>query len=420
MEAAPLPESQRRRAMGTVMLTAVLDLVGFGIFIPLMTFYAESFSATPEQVTMLMAIFSLAQFVFAPLWGQLSDRIGRRPVLVISIGLTALFLALFASASSLWMLFLFRGLHGMATANISTVQACMADLSSKQNRAAAMGMIGAAFGLGFTIGPVIGGGLSPEGFMLVWLEGLLGTQSWAMAEIHGMGLAFPLWVATFFSLLNFVQALVFLPETRQPGSTPAHQRVSLFAAFSTISHPRLGLLVLLSALNVFAFASMESTFTLFAKHAHGLTAAKVGEMFGIIGIVGIIVQGGLIRPLIKRFGESALVMVGFVVLGLSITAMALVPMGWPMFVAFGAIAVGQGLSSPSLSGLISRSAGEDEQGRVLGSTQAMGALARVFGPLLGGVFFQRVGMGSPFFFASALLLVAAGLSLPATARARGA
>lgn len=256
--------------------------------------------------------------------------------------------------------------------------------------------------------------------MLVWLEGLLGAQSWAMTEIYRMGLAFPLWVATFFSMLNFVQALVFLPETRQPGSTPAHQRVSLFAAFSTISHPRLGLLVLLSALNVFAFASMESTFTLFAKHAHGLTAAKVGEMFGIIGVVGIIVQGGLIRPLIKRFGESALVMVGFVILGISITAMALVPMGWPMFVAFGAIAVGQGLSSPSLSGLISRGAGEDEQGRVLGSTQAMGALARVFGPLLGGVLFQRVGMGSPFFFASALLLVAAGLSLPATARARGA
>ena len=142
-----------------VFLTVVLDLVGFGIVIPLLTFYAESFHATPLQVTLLMACYSLAQFVAAPFWGQLSDRVGRRPVMLASIALTATMLAGFAASRALWMLFLFRTLHGAMTANISTAQACMADLTTSENRAKGMGLIGAGFGIGFTLGPFIGGEL---------------------------------------------------------------------------------------------------------------------------------------------------------------------------------------------------------------------------------------------------------------------
>lgn len=391
-----LDEKQKRRAMATVLLTVVLDLVGFGIVIPLMPFLAEELHATPEQATWLMACFSIAQFVFAPLWGQLSDRIGRRPVLVVSVGLTAVFLGLFASARTLSMLFLFRILHGAATANISTAQACMADLSGPQDRARAMGMIGASFGIGFTIGPFIGG------------------------YFAGHDITTPFWIATGLSALNFVLALAVLPETRFAQADPSqsgHSRVSLTAALTTLQDPKVGLCVLLFFIQVFAFAMMESTFTLFAEHQHGLKPKDVGTLFGLIGIVGMVVQGGMIRPLVARFGERPLVILGLVLLSISLILLPLAPLGGAMYAVFSLIATGQGIANPSLNALISKSAGANEQGRVLGSAQSMGALARVLGPIAGGALFQRVSFSMPFWVAAGVLAVGALLSVPATARA---
>ena len=423
------PEAARpanRRAMATILLTVVLDLVGFGLVIPLLAFYVESFGASPERVTMLMAGFSLAQFVFAPIWGQLSDRIGRRPVLVVSIGLTSLFLALFASAQSLGALFLFRVLHGVATANISTAQACMADLSTREERARAMGMIGAAFGLGFTVGPALGGGLSPDGFLLIrllpWLE-QSGFEGLA-AQIGGMGLSLPIWVAAGLSAINFLLALWLLPETRwsqADAEAAAPWRLNLLAIATAMRDPRLGLMILLTFVQVFAFAMTESTFTLFAEHVHGLKAAQVGELFGIVGVVGIVVQGGLIRPLLRRYGEAPLIPAGLGLLALAVALLPAAPEGAALMAVFALMAVGQGVATPSISGLISRSAAADDQGLILGSAQSAGALARAFGPLLGGVLFQRVAFGAPFWVSAALLGGGALLSVEATARAaRGA
>lgn len=379
-----------------ILLTVVLDLVGFGLVIPLMTFYAESFSATPLQVALLMSAYSLAQFLFAPVWGQVSDRVGRRPVLLVSIGLTALMLAAFASATELWMLFVFRALHGAATANIATAQAAMADVTPPADRAKAMGLIGAAFGFGFTAGPFLGG------------------------ELSQYGLTTPIWVAAGLSAFNFLLALVLFPETRREGAHSERRPISPAALARALSHPALGLCILLVFVQVMAFAMMESTFTLFAEHRHGLTPASVGRMFGLIGVVGIVVQGGLIRPLIKAFGERPLVPAGLVILAISLVLLAVVPTGAPLMATMALIALGQGVSSPSLNGLISRAASADEQGAVLGSAQSMSALARVVGPALGGLLFSGVGEPAPFFAAAALLLGAAVLAFPATARATAA
>ncbi len=380
-----------------VFLTVVLDLVGFGIVIPLMTFYAESFHASPWQVTLLMACFSLAQFFFAPIWGQLSDRIGRRPVMLISIALTAVSLAAFASAQSLWMLYVFRTMHGMMTANISTAQACMADLTTPENRAKGMGLVGAAFGIGFTLGPFIGGEFSETG----------GVDT----------LSTPLWIAAGLSALNFVLALAFLPETRHPGSVAAHRPISATALYRSVTHPVMGLAIGLSFLTVFSFALMESTFTLFAEHAHGMKAQDVGRMFGLVGVIGIVVQGGLIGRLVKRFGEARLIPVGLGLLVVGVGLLPFAPNYGTLLCTFALIATGQGIANPCLQALISKAGSADEQGTVLGSSQSMGALARATGPALGGLLFSRIAPAAPFLVASAIVAIAMLLAGPATRRA---
>lgn len=381
------------RALLVVFLTVVLDLVGFGIVIPLMTFYAESFHATGIQVTLLMACYSLAQFFAAPLWGQLSDRVGRRPVMLASIALTVVMLAGFASATSLGMLFFFRTLHGVMTANISTASACVADLTSKENRARGMGMIGAAFGIGFTIGPFIGG------------------------ELAATSLSAPIWLAAFLSAVNLVLAFFFLPETRHALSERSQRPVNPAALLDALRNPVLGLAVLLVFVQVFAFALMESTFTLFAEHEHGLQPQDVGRLFGLVGVVGIVVQGGLIGRIVKRFGERPLVPLGLGLLAVSIGLLPLAPVGGATMALFATVAVGQGLANPSLQALISKGAAASEQGSVLGSSQSMSALARATGPALGGFLFDDWSHGAPFYVAAVCLLFGTLLAIPATRRA---
>lgn len=410
------------RPLLVVFLTVVLDLVGFGIVIPLMTFYAEGFDASPQQVTWLMACYSIAQFFAAPLWGQVSDRYGRRPVMVVSIGLTALMLAGFASATSLWMLFLFRTLHGVMTANISTAQACVADVTTPESRAKGMGMIGAAFGIGFTLGPVIGAVLAPPEFKAAAGMAVETTA----ATLFGLPwtLATPLWFAAGLSALNFLLALVIFPETRRPDSVTEHRSISPTALLAALRNPLVGLCVLLVFVQVAAFALMESTFTLLAEHRYGFGARDVGKLFGAVGLVGIVVQGGLIGRLVRRFGERPLVPIGLALIAVGVLAMPFFPEGparMPlMYLDFSIVAVGQGFASPALQGLISRAAAASEQGRILGSAQSMSALARAIGPAVGGLLYASISPAAPFVVAAVLLLLGVGLAFPATARAAAA
>lgn len=378
-----------------VLLAVFLDLLGFGLVIPLLTFYAEDHAASPLQVTLLMAIYSLAQLLMAPVWGGLSDRVGRRPVLLISIGASALFLAGFAASTSLWMLFLFRALHGACAANISTAQAAIADLTPPEKRAMGMGLIGAAFGVGFTLGPWVGG------------------------ELSVFGHAAPIWVAAGLAAFNFVLAFFLLPETLRPGANAGgHARRTLDPRriAAALSHPVVGLCILLTFGSTMAFALMESTFTLFARHAHQLDAPTVGRYFGVAGLVTILIQGGLIGRLVKRFGEAALIPVGLLLLAIGLVALPFAPPPVAMVSVFCLIALGQSISTPSLQSLISRGTDESEQGLVLGANQSMSALARVVGPTIGGLVYENISRQAPFLVAGGILLLAFFFSFAATRR----
>ena len=381
MRTGPLP---------AVLLTVFLDLVGFGLLIPLLPFYAEEYGATPLQVTLLLACYSFAQFLFAPAWGQLSDRIGRRPVLLTSIGIGAVMLAGFAMAQSLLALFVFRTLHGACAANIATAQAAVADITTPENRAKGMGLIGAAFGVGFTVGPFIGGELSPY------------------------GLAVPIWIAAGLSAANLVLALFTLPETRKPGASARPQRtVDPRALITSLRHPVVGLAIVLTFVMTSAFSMMESTFALFAEHEHGLTAQDLGRMFGAAGLVMIVVQGGLIGRLVRRFGERPLVVGGLGVLGVGLIALAYFPPTLPMLLAFVVIAVGHGISSPSLQAMISRATSDEHQGAILGANQSMSALARGTAPAVGGLLFEQA-YRAPLIVGAILLFGGVMLAGPAT------
>lgn len=391
-----------RPGLGPVLLTVMLDLLGFGLVIPLMSFYVEGFGANPLQVTMVMAAYSIAQFFFSPAWGALSDRIGRRPVMLVSIAGTAIFLSLFALSTELWMLVLFRFLHGACAANIGTAQAIVADLTKPENRARGMGMIGAAFGIGFTFGPFLGGVLSQYGITV------------------------PIWLAAGLSVVNFGWAFARLPETRVAGAPSAPRRtLDPGRIVRTIRNPVVGMAVMLTFFATFAFSMLEATFALVAEHEWSMTAHTVGWLFGMIGIVGIIIQGGLIGRLSKRFGEATLLNVGYVstTCGMAVLAMTApgrlwIADGW-LGIVGGCllVAVGTSLANPALSTLVSRAAAADEQGGTLGVNQSLAALARASAPTTAGLIYTAWYTGGAFAAAAMMMAGALVLSIPAARRA---
>ena len=371
------------KAKLVIFFTVLLDLVGFGIVIPLLPFYAQEsqFAATPMEIGLLMACYSLAQFLFAPFWGALSDRHGRRPILLISIGAGAVMLAGFAAATTLWMLFVCRSLHGVFAANISTAQAYIADITTPENRAKGMGMIGAAFGLGFTLGPWIGG------------------------EFSVYGHAAPIWLAAGLGALNLVLAWFLLPETRrvEERSERRERPIDPLVLVRILRHPTVGGAILLTFVMTFAFSMMESSFALYEEALHGLDARAVGRLMGLIGIVMVLVQGGLIGRLTKRFGEANLVRFGIPGLGVGLVMLTYAPPWWPLAASCAVLAVCHSLAQPSLFALISQRTPDSDQGLVLGANQSLSALARATAPAFGLALFSWVSMPSTFLAAAALM-----------------
>jgi MFS family permease len=388
----------KKTGLGPILLTVFLDLLGFGLVIPLLGFYAESFQATPSEVTALMAVYSIAQLLAAPVWGLISDRVGRRPVLLATILLGSFGLAAFARSTALWQLFLFRGLHGLAAANIGTAQAYVADVTRGADRAKGMGLIGAAFGVGFSLGPWLGGELS-----------------------SAYGVAAPIWLASGLGLINFAWAVWGLPESRgvSPSDDPtrAERSIDPRVLVRGLAHPVVGLCLALTFIAVFAFAMVESTFQLVAEHVWAMDPRGVGRLFGVIGLVGIVIQGGLIRRLVPRFGEGRLVAVGYVLSATGLALMVASAAGPGVWVGAAVMATGTSLTNPSLMSLLSRATSPDEQGAILGINQSFGALGRATAPLLGGWMFEGVSPRGPMALAAAMMLGAALLSVPATARA---
>jgi DHA1 family tetracycline resistance protein-like MFS transporter len=384
---------QRVSPLVIIFLTVFIDLLGFGIIIPLLPFYAEHFGASALAVGLLSTSFSVAQFLFAPFWGRLSDRIGRRPVILAGLIGSAISYAMFALADSLTMLFIARTLSGIAGANIPTAQAFIADVTPPEHRARGMGMIGAAFGLGFVFGPAIGGF----------------TSRW--------GYAAPAWFAAVLSAANFIAALIVLPESRPRDASNGPPRASRFRSFQqALTRPHLPLVLLVYFLVLTAFSSFESMFALYGEHRFALTPASIGYIFALVGIVLATVQGVLVGRVVGRLGERRVVPAAILLLACALALVSLSNSVAMLTIACALLAVGMGFNGPSIMSLISQLADSRAQGGTLGVSQALASLARIVGPAWGGWVYDRFGHDVPFVTAAALMLVACAMSVVAFGR----
>ena len=372
--------------MPTLFLIVFVDLVGFGLVIPLLPFYAERFTASPLQMTALFATFSLMSLLTAPLWGRLSDRVGRRPVLMASMAAAALAYLWMAYATELWMLFAARGFAGACAGNIAAAQAYIADVTPPEKRARGMGMIGAAFGLGFIIGPVLGGVIAGN-------------------DVATADLATPCLIAAGLSFAAFLGVVLLLPESlAEP--TRAARRGRIAAAQAALARPGLGRLLLVFFLVILAFSGMETVFAWWAIAQFGWGPRPTGFVFFYVGVLSAAMQGGLIGPLTRHFGEERLMLAGLASIALGLLLMPFAANLPLLLVAVSALALGMGLTQPSINSLISRRAGADRQGEVMGVAQSAGALSRVLGPLAAGALFAGFGRNSPFLWGAALVAVA--------------
>jgi DHA1 family tetracycline resistance protein-like MFS transporter len=388
----------RKASLLTLFLIVFIDLVGFGILLPNQQYYGETFGIHDIFfLTLIGPAYSLCQFIFAPILGRWSDRVGRRPVLILSqcgtlFGFLLLFSAHFfanpqgtgtAGAIAIFLLYFSRVLDGISGGNISIATAYVADITTPENRAKGMGLIGAAFGIGFVFGPIIGG----------LVGGYLGLQ-WVPVA------------AAVFSATALLLTIFTLPESHHPGEALPQglRRYNVTTIFHALARPIIGMLILMAFVNGFAFAGMEQTFSLLIQQRAHLTPERAsrncGFLFGVIGIIIVFVQGGMIGRLTKAFGEATLAIVGpfLIAIGLVIVGSAglLLPV-WTSFVLGSAfLAFGSSLFNPSVQSLVSRHASNAEQGEVLGAFQGMASLARGVGPLLAGALFAYVWVNSPF------------------------
>lgn len=391
-------------------MTVFLDLLGFGIVIPLVQKYVEFYWGADSRyvypvATGIAACYSLAQFVFSPVWGALSDRVGRRPVFLWTIPLTALAYLLFGLACDervglrilgsgelvVYAMFAARTFGGIVSANISTAFAYVADVTAPENRAKGMGLVGAAFGLGFVMGPALGGILST----------------------YGRGV--PCYAAAALGLVNVVWAYARLPESLPPERRGVRRESRLQVLREFFADRDMGVLLALMFLSTFSFAHMEQSLALYLglaaeKGGRAFTEREIGFAFGVIGIVSVVVQGGLIRPLSRMFPERRLALAGWAILAVGLTGVG--RYGWAsqplLYVALSGalVAVGQGISNPSLSALVSRSAPPSAQGRAFGASQSMASLARVAGPLSAGWVGHGLGAAAPLYVAAGGVVLA--------------
>lgn len=384
--APPPTDGGHGRALATVWFTLFLDLVSFGIVIPVLPFYATHFGAPAWVVTLLATGYSAAQFVMAPVLGRLSDQYGRRPVMLISIAGSVTAMLVLGFAWALWMVFLARIVSGVCNANVSTAHAYVADRVPPAQRAKYMGMMGTAVGLGFIVGPSIGGMLSWEGHE-------------ELPFLVGAGL----------SMVNWLMAFFWLPESHRParaqtGPVQAAGRASLLKAIvePAFWRTQLGVLVLVGFGFFVAFAAMEATFALFTEARFGWTARETGKFFSFIGAIIVLAQGVLVGRAVAMFGERRTLTIGLCSLAVGFTTLALAPTWWVLPIAGAFIAGGNGLIMPSFSALVSHNSTADNQGVNIGLTQSGGALGRIVGPMIAGGMFELVGPGAPMASAAAV------------------
>jgi len=364
--------------------TVALDMVGFGMVVPILGRYADRFGASGFEVGLLFTSFSIAQFFFAPIMGRLSDRIGRKPVIIISLLGTAVGSFVTGAAGTLWLLFLGRFLDGASGASVSVAQSAITDIAPPEQRARLLGMLGAAFGVGFVFGPAIGG----------------------LAALGGPHV--PFYVAGVFALCNAVAAFIRLPETNQnigkvrdATQFPSRRRSFAWNKFT-----------ITALLSGTAFAGFEATFALFGERRFDLTEGSAAAVFLVVGVMLVVVQGGLIGPLTKAFGSQRLLVAGFGTLIAGFLVLSIAEVWVVLFLALALLSLGQGLVTPSLTSVVADSATPDRRGEVLGVQQSAGALSRIIGPAIAGLLFDHAGVAWPYVVAAVLT----GAALAAVSR----
>jgi len=357
-----------------------VDLLGFGIVVPLLPLYARRLGAGPESVGLLLAAFSAAQLVAAPLLGRLSDSIGRKPVLLLSLAGTAVASLLTGLAGSLWLLFVARVVDGASGGSVAVAQAAAADLAAPDQRARVFGLLGAAYGVGFVLGPALGG----------------------LAALGGSRLPFLL--AAAIAAANAVVARRRLPETRRAGGGPAPWHRLPAMARLVVGPGVVNLLV------VGAFSAFEATFALFAHRRVGLGLAGVGAVFALVGVVAAVVQTMVVHPLAARVGQRGALRIGMVLEGSGLVLLIDVHTRGGLVGPLALVTAGQALCTPSLSALVAGSVAGSERGGALGLQQSISALARVVGPALGGLAYSAA-VGLPFAGAALVLAAAVVFSL---------
>ncbi len=388
MEKPPANKSSST-TLKLVFLTLFIDMIGFGIVIPVLPLYAEGsrFGATENQLAWIVGIYSLLQLVCAPIIGRISDRVGRRPVLVVSILGTAVGFAILGAATTVTLLIIGRVIDGISGGNISTAMACIADSTSRKDRSRNMGIVGAAFGLGFVIGPALGGVLSKH-----------------------FGLAVPFYFAAGLALVNAVLVIIRLPETLTPEvRARARESASLGEVFRGGNAGTVIIALLSQLAGVTGFSVMTALFALYCSKRYGYDSAHVGYVLAYVGLLGALMQGGVLRKLLVKPIEKPLAIIGTAVLAASMAGLAALPagsgLGMLLLVCAG-ISIGNSLSTPTLNGLASRAVDAHAQGRLMGLMQSAGGLGRFLGPMLG---YSLVHLDTAATYGRVAFLASAGL-----------
>ncbi|MCP4083716.1 MAG: MFS transporter [Actinomycetia bacterium] len=380
------PRKGAPQGFWVVWSTVALDLIGFGIVIPILPLYVEDFGVGPATVGALVAVYSLAQGIMAPVMGRVSDRVGRKPVLLVSLVGSAIGSLLTGLAGSVAVLFAARILDGASGASISVAQAAVTDLAEPEDRPRLLGLLGAAIGLGFVLGPALGA-----------LGALVSTRT-------------PFYLAAGLALLNAGAAAYRLPETHPPGSARVVDELEPVDVPGV--RKAVAPLLIVAFLGTSAFSGFEATFSLLADRRFGLSPSGVAVVFVAIGLVLSMVQGGLVGPTTKRIGVSRTLLFGLATVAAGLVLLA-VEGGWATTIpALGLLVVGQGLASPALSVRVGDVAGRARRGVVYGWQQASSAGARAVGPLLAGALFEWSGPSSTYLVGGGLMAAALVVALP--------